>query len=175
MKSIASTLNLLPIFCGNVHLQEMYGLYAEAKYRNSQMLLKSFSSYSATYWTSSHARNLNNGLWSVGQYGMLKTDFSLKSFKIILNLFWLGCWLPGGISEACSCSNKPVTQIKPSCSLFQFKLESGCFSFYLCCVCRGFSSFATNTTVLPLLCWLGVCLLFVRILHTSINFLSFIF
>ena len=76
VKSAASMLNLLLIFCRNVHLQETCGHYAEAKYRNSRMMLRSFSSSSAAYWTSSHAWNLNGGLWSVGQYVMLGIDFT---------------------------------------------------------------------------------------------------
>lgn len=96
VKSVANMLNLLLIFCRNVHLQEMCGHYDEAKYRNSQMMLRSFSSSSAAYWTSSHAWNLNGGLWSVGQYVMLGTYFTLKRFKTILNLFWLGLLVSWG-------------------------------------------------------------------------------
>ena len=53
VRYVASKLNQLPIFCGNVLSREMCGLFAEAKYRNSRMMHMSFSLFSAAYWKSS--------------------------------------------------------------------------------------------------------------------------
>ena len=85
----ANIMNQLVTYCGNAHLQEMYGLYAVGGFRSVQMRLRTFLCYFVWWWEDVLKLNWKNGPRSPGHCGMLEINFILRRSSSTQERSWM--------------------------------------------------------------------------------------